>query len=263
MQKSGLRLAAALVLLAPAVPVAAQEDPVLAGRGFVAPRRAAEAGEPSDAFGGNPQESWIGANAFQTSGTAVWSYNTFLFYSITAGGTGVGPTKQITLDPGARVTGLLCTFNDTSATNDGVVGLWKSTYNLVTNARASVPVASVASTGSAGFQNPTAPTDFIFRYREGNERLIYWLQAAMPDDVLVSLGGCRITWQRTVSAPPAVATFPSDVPVGHPLLRFVEALAAAGITGGCAPGSFCPDSPITRGQMAVFLSAALGLHFPN
>ena len=45
--------------------------------------------------------------------------------------------------------------------------------------------------------------------------------------------------------------------------RFVEAMAASGLTGGCAPGSFCPDQPVTRGQMSVFLSLALGLHFPN
>jgi hypothetical protein len=40
-----------------------------------------------------------------------------------------------------------------------------------------------------------------------------------------------------------------------------EALLAAGITGGCGGGAYCPDSPVTRGQMAVFLSRALGLHF--
>ena len=61
---------------------------------------------------------------------------------------------------------------------------------------------------------------------------------------------------------PAAATF-TDVPVGHPQRQFVEALAAAGITGGCGPSAYCPDSPLTRGQMAVFLAVALGLHFPN
>jgi hypothetical protein len=40
-------------------------------------------------------------------------------------------------------------------------------------------------------------------------------------------------------------------------------LAASGITAGCstAPPLYCPDDPLTRGQMAVFLSKALGLHF--
>lgn len=42
----------------------------------------------------------------------------------------------------------------------------------------------------------------------------------------------------------------------------IEKLAAAGITRGCNPAAndrFCPDSIVTRGQMAAFLSRALGL----
>lgn len=41
-----------------------------------------------------------------------------------------------------------------------------------------------------------------------------------------------------------------------------NALAAAGVTTGCNPpanNQFCPDAPVTRGQMASFLSRALGL----
>jgi hypothetical protein len=48
----------------------------------------------------------------------------------------------------------------------------------------------------------------------------------------------------------------SDVPGGHWAGAFVEALAAEGITSGCAPGLYCPDDPITRAQMAVFLLVA-------
>jgi hypothetical protein len=52
------------------------------------------------------------------------------------------------------------------------------------------------------------------------------------------------------------------VPTNHPFFQFVEALAASGITAGCGNGNFCPDAPLTRGQIAVFLSKALGLHWP-
>jgi hypothetical protein len=72
----------------------------------------------------------------------------------------------------------------------------------------------------------------------------------------------RVYYRRQVSSGPLVATFPNDVPTNHPYFRFVEALADAGITAGCAPNTFCVNSPITRGEMAVFLAAALGLHFP-
>ena len=41
----------------------------------------------------------------------------------------------------------------------------------------------------------------------------------------------------------------------------IEAVAAEGITRGCNPPAgdrFCPDRPVTRGQMAAFLVRALG-----
>ena len=70
----------------------------------------------------------------------------------------------------------------------------------------------------------------------------------------------RIGYRLQVSPAPAVATF-LDVPTSHPFFRFIEALVASGITSGCGGGNFCPDAPLTRGQMAVFLSLGLGLHF--
>jgi Lysyl oxidase/S-layer homology domain len=39
----------------------------------------------------------------------------------------------------------------------------------------------------------------------------------------------------------------------------INRLAAAGITGGCAPNRFCPSAPVSRGQMASFLVRALNL----
>ena len=73
-------------------------------------------------------------------------------------------------------------------------------------------------------------------------------------------GFVEIWWRRVVSDPPATPTF-ADVPTSHLFYQFIEALAASGITAGCAGGNFCPDNPLTRGQMAVFLSKALGLHW--
>ena len=70
----------------------------------------------------------------------------------------------------------------------------------------------------------------------------------------------RIFYQLQVSPAPATATF-NDVPMGHPFFPFVEALVKAGITSGCGGRNYCPDNPVTRGQMAKFLSTALGLHF--
>ena len=44
-----------------------------------------------------------------------------------------------------------------------------------------------------------------------------------------------------------------------PILGRLEQFAAEKATVGCGGGNYCPHSPTTRGQMAVFLTKALGL----
>jgi hypothetical protein len=60
--------------------------------------------------------------------------------------------------------------------------------------------------------------------------------------------------------PPActTATF-SDVPCTSPFAPWVQELVARGITAGCGGGLYCPTDPVTRGQMAVFLTKTFGL----
>ena len=55
--------------------------------------------------------------------------------------------------------------------------------------------------------------------------------------------------------PPAVggSTGFADVPVGYWSAAWIKQLASEGITGGCGSGNFCPEAPVTRAQMAVFL----------
>ena len=89
------------------------------------------------------------------------------------------------------------------------------------------------------------------------------LSVSTGSSTAASFTAVKLYYRLRVSPAPAVATFPNDVPTTHPFFRFVEAMAASGLTGGCGPGAFCPDQPVTRGQMSVFLANALGLHFPN
>ena len=42
-------------------------------------------------------------------------------------------------------------------------------------------------------------------------------------------------------------------------VNWIEQLFNDGITGGCGVGIYCPNSPVTRGQMAVFLTKTFGL----
>jgi len=48
-----------------------------------------------------------------------------------------------------------------------------------------------------------------------------------------------------------------DVPVDYWAVNFIEDLAASGITAGCGNDNYCPDDPVTRAQMAVFLERGI------
>jgi hypothetical protein len=91
----------------------------------------------------------------------------------------------------------------------------------------------------------------------------FYVDALVPPATENSLGfgGVRITWRRQVSAPLG-QTF-ADVPSSDPGFGYIEALAASGTTAGCSPTDYCPGANLTRRQMAVFLSKALGLQWAD
>ncbi len=62
-------------------------------------------------------------------------------------------------------------------------------------------------------------------------------------------------------SPSFVGAFP-DVPAGQWYTGYVERLKELGITTGNADGTYGPDRPVTRAEMAVFLNRAFQLGFP-
>jgi hypothetical protein len=58
--------------------------------------------------------------------------------------------------------------------------------------------------------------------------------------------------------PPAVGSTTGfgDVPTNHFAAAWIKQLAAERITSGCGNGNYCPDAPVTRAQMAIFLLRA-------
>jgi len=98
---------------------------------------------------------------------------------------------------------------------------------------------------------------------DGNpDSVAYYVHLEIPSSASsLGAGGVRIVWSRQVSAPSG-QTF-GDVPSSDPGFGYIEALAASGITAGCSPTDYCPDATLTRRQMAVFLSRALGLHWTD
>jgi len=54
--------------------------------------------------------------------------------------------------------------------------------------------------------------------------------------------------------PPAAVGIFVDVPVSSPYARWIEQLYHDGVTVGCGSGNYCPGAPVTRAEMAVFLT---------
>lgn len=126
-------------------------------------------------------------------------------------------------------------------------------------------VATAVSTGSIGYGYASSPITLYtvnnnVAYDPNGAQLIV-LVHSNQSNINFQFKAVDIWWLRQVSPAPGSATF-TDVQTSHPFFQFVEALAAAGITAGYPDGRFGVDDPITRGQMAVFLSKALGLYWP-
>lgn len=62
----------------------------------------------------------------------------------------------------------------------------------------------------------------------------------------------------TAATAAAVVAGFDDVPDDHPHAAGIGYLAGTGITTGCTSTSFCPDTGMTRGQMATFIRRLSG-----
>jgi uncharacterized repeat protein (TIGR03803 family) len=62
-----------------------------------------------------------------------------------------------------------------------------------------------------------------------------------------------------IYTPPPCGNLFLDVACPSLFADWIEQLAAENVTGGCGGGNYCPGSPNTRGQMAVFLTKAFHL----
>ena len=128
------------------------------------------------------------------------------------------------------------------------------------------PTVLVGFTGTGTTATPGCTTftaTLATPHTVDNSANVYIMDVVESPGTNIEWNQFRIRYRRQVSPAPATATFGTDVPTSHPFFQYVEALAASGVTSGCGAGSYCPDQAVTRGQMAVFLSKALGLHFPN
>ncbi|HEY7112448.1 MAG TPA: S-layer homology domain-containing protein [Thermoanaerobaculia bacterium] len=118
-----------------------------------------------------------------------------------------------------------------------------------------------SSFGNAGCDEVTSFIASPHTYNAATEDIIARVQTGAADGTN-SFSGVFVGYKLQMSPAPAFASF-ADVPTDHPYFRAIQALASSGITSGCGSGNFCPEQPVTRGELAKFLAVALGLHWPN
>jgi hypothetical protein len=202
----------------------------------------------------------VGAVLFRPlSSSSAVDFNTFGFASTNPGNDTIIATPD--LPSGVLVNGMELEACDTSVT-EGVF------LNFLRCDKA--PVFDCELLGSIYTGSEETPGCNVFTLDISsvpveikNANFMYFLVIReYDDDFSTSYRGVRVFWRRQVSPAPSTPTF-NDVSTSHPLFQYIEAFAASGITSGYDDYTFRPSQPVTRGQMAVFLSKALGLHWPN
>jgi hypothetical protein len=226
-----------------------------------------------DLFGLQTIYHWIPAAAFnpERSDTSyITDTTTEYLYRTDIGAFNGWFVAPLGLEDGSFLQGIRLFFYDNFA-QDISWGLCKyHSHPDGTNPGAVCPYAG-GSAGTPGYSSELVMVNETVRLYDdvdgdGTKDDVRWI-------VLVSLpsatdelqfAGVRAFWRRQVSPAPQTATF-NDVPTSDAAFAFVEALSASGITAGCGgfPPLYCPDAPLTRRQMAVFLAKALGLHWTH
>ncbi len=167
----------------------------------------------------------------------------------------------IDLPSGALLTSLEMDACDSNVTGDHVGAVLGYCDRLGLNCLA---ISSILMTVSDAVVPCKATTEDLapLNYTVNNLTNNYFVEVFTQSlDSTNSFSAARIGYKLQVS-PASVQSF-NDVPPADFGYQFIEALAASGITGGCqaAPPLYCPDAPVTRRQMAIFIAKALGLQW--
>lgn len=261
MLTTALVCVAALIWCAPA---AAEGD--LEGPAGTQALGAPDGQEAAPIWGLNTQLTQIGASSFTPQGSAAQAYAGSGYIYQTAGDGAFW--TPVALPLGSLVQQTCVWLYDTTA-NSILVEVGYYTIETDGDLPGYFEIEDVTNNTAGGYHWVCLNDDYTIRGlydhdTDGDtERINYRIAVYVAETTSAHrLGGVQMAWIRQVSPAPGSATF-SDVPTGHWAFQFVEALAASGITAGCGGGNFCPDDLLNRSQMAVFLSKALGLHWPQ
>ena len=213
----------------------------------------------------------IPAVAFDSSEPVAFPYvqslGSFSRYTPGCGGCLTAPLR---LPSGAKLVSLELDAIDSDAFDTVYGSLWvcdRWGMNCSQHPAAAAGPGDCALAGSVctgiGFADGTTlqtadltPDGIVVDNTQNSYFLTGWADAST-----VALSGMIVGYVLQVSPAPGTPTF-NDVPLSDPAFQYVEALVASGVTAGCGGGNYCPDLPLTRRQMAVFLAKALGLQWP-
>jgi hypothetical protein len=223
----------------------------------VSPSGGTLVGRPEPAFG----TAELTSHTLQAFGFEAFDSSTSL------GGTGTGSRfcsadgcdllAPVLLPAGAAIQRMELEACDTSATAEVFAQLFRVTGPDASISELAEVITGVTQTSGCNyFSVDLSPVETV-----DNRNFTYLVRVGITGaGSTTRFQAVRVYYRRQVSPPPGTATF-NDVPTSSAWFPYVEALTSAGITGGCAPSLYCPNDPITRGQMAVFLAKALGLQF--
>lgn len=233
---------------------------------------AASEPEASSAFGDTTGITTIHASDFAPS-----VVNASTDYQV--GGTGGAPGEQLwcnegnttfvgvfrDLPHGARATVRRIWYYDNDDIQNITVWLQRTCLPFFSAAEPETTILATNTSNGTPEYGRFGPGNFLLEDIDG-QSCVYALRARLGNGGACAAGGnlrllkASLSWQRQLSPAPDSATF-DDVPTGHIFFPHIEALAGSGITSGCDVDSFCPNAPLTRGQMAAFLATALGLNW--
>jgi hypothetical protein len=215
--------------------------------------------EPNTPYGSQLGAKFIGAPDFSApnvAGAQLMAVG-YGFYAATIPS---GFYAQLDLEPGVIVTAVGCLVNDADAAQNISFTLTRFDITVDPDTTNVVPIDGVATSGTPGIAAVAMdPPDFTFTTYEEGTFHSYALAVGIPGSAEVA--GCWVYYKRQVAPGPAAATF-SDVPTSSPYFKYVEALYASGIVAGCTATTYCPNNPVTRGQLAIFLASVLGMGYP-
>ena len=143
--------------------------------------------------------------------------------------------------------------------------------------REQMAVFALVSKEGAGYAPPACATTTTFADVPATSPFCRWIEELARRGVVTGCGGGNYCPSAVVSreqmsifalktlegaayVPPACgAPIYSDVPASSPFCRYVEELTRRGVVTGCGGGAYCPQDPVTREQMSVFLTVTFAL----